>query len=91
MVIFINDIILCDWLCFIIFAPIWIAQIVKNAYGNFKNTPNISYAISISAYMLYMPLYLRLWPGDFFYFKPNYVFSFALLIFTALQMCILKY
>jgi len=84
MLIFINDIILSEWLVFILFTPIWIIQIMTNAYGNFKKTPNILYAMSLATYMLFMPIYLRAFPNNFLFIKPNYIFSFAVVVFTVI-------
>lgn len=57
---------------------------MKNAYGNYKRTPNILYAMSLAIYMLYIPMYLRAFPNNFLYIRPNYIFSFAVVIFTVL-------
>jgi len=74
---------------FLLFA-FWLPQIIRNVRTGEKFALQERFLIGVSAIRLFFPLYAFGCPRNFFEFPTNYVVAMGLLIFTGLQVFILR-
>lgn len=89
-VIVIQDIYLNDFWVLATLGSVWIPQIVRNAVKGFRNTPEIYFAICMSAHAVAVPMYIKATSSNFLFLQPHYSFSAFLFLWVCFQIIVLK-
>lgn len=89
-ILFINKMVLSDTVVFFFMGSIWVPQIYKNAYYNYRNTPNIAFAMCQSVHSVFIPVYIKGTQGNFMALKPHYSFVLLVLCWIGIQLIFLK-
>lgn len=59
---------------FFLIGSIWVPQIIRNLAYGYKEVPKMSYAISQTIHMLWIPIYIKGVDNNLLFLEPDYFF-----------------
>lgn len=89
-VVFQDTLLYNEWAILLLNATLWIPQIVRSYIRRSRRGPSTQFAIALFALQSFLPLYLKLYPGNFLDQETNMVFAALLILFMAAQLFVMS-